>query len=160
MMHTLLLPILAIAVLLLPRGATAQNACACGPDFCTNDGRIPALLQQKKARLAAVPYPARLVALLDRGQQCVARIERSPDIFSLVLVEPDDSKLSLPWSKEDEDRAKGQVASGKLKRFWIIHARRAFSCCGQRPYNEMPDYNAEDDVNTSLAIKCEKGASC
>ncbi len=56
-------------------------ACNSGPDFCTNDPRIPAALEAKKKAMLK-EYPSRLVALLDRGVQCIARIERSPDIFT------------------------------------------------------------------------------
>jgi hypothetical protein len=138
--------------------ALAQ-ACNCGPDFCQNDNRVATKLAQKKQALSN-EYPAKLVALLDRGQQCVARIERSPDAFTIGLVHANDNKETVSWSAENQANAMKQVQSGSLKRFWIYNARRAFSCCGQPPYDQMNDYDKNDDVNTSLAIKCDKNNAC
>lgn len=71
------------AALALLWPSIAYADCNCGPDFCQDDPRIPQTLSKKKAALGA-EYPDRLIALLDKGNQCVARIERSPDGFSLV----------------------------------------------------------------------------
>jgi hypothetical protein len=87
----------------------AHAACNSGPDFCQDDPRIAAKLLAKKQTLAR-EYPARLVALLDRGQQCVARIDRSPDIFTLWIVRSDNAKHgSLVLGESDERHARGEV---------------------------------------------------
>ena len=148
----------AFSVLLFSLSATASLACDSGPDFCTDDPRIPAALEEKKARLLN-EYPERLVNLLDLGVQCIARIERSPDGFSLVIVDTN-ATTSLTWSQDNEDASKAQMAAGDVKRFWIVNARHAFSCDGQPPYNEQADYDSVDDLNTSLAIKCGEGGNC
>lgn len=135
----------------------AYAACKSGPDYCTDDPRIPKLLADKKARLA-IEYPDRLVALLDLGVQCVARIQQSPDSFSLVVVK-DGSIDTLLWDQDNENAAKVEIAAGTIKRFWIVNSKRAFSCSGQPKYDEQSDYDADDDVNTSLAFKCES-AGC
>jgi len=142
---------------------SAFATCACGPDFCQNDARIAAALSAKKKSLSGHGYPARLVSLLDVGDQCYARITRSPDIFTMLLVAPNGDKQTLPWSSDDESIAKADLASGKIKRYWIFNARNDFSCCGQKPYQQRPDYDSADDVNSSTAIKCELSqgkASC
>lgn len=51
---------------------------------------------------------------------------------------------------------KAEIAAGNIKHFWIVHARNAFSCDGQPSYDQQGDYDANDDVNTSLAIKWDK----
>lgn len=135
-----------------------QAACGCGPDFCSDDPRIASLLAAKKQRLSR-EYPARLVSLLDRGTQCVARIERSPDIFSFILVSSEGNS-TLPWSSEDESRAQAKLNSGELIRYWIVHSRHAFSCCNEPRHDKMSDYDAADDINASRAIRCVRGASC
>ena len=63
------------------------------------------------------------------------------------------------WSAENEQLAKDKLGKD-VKRFWIVNARRAFSCDGQPPYNEQADYDSVDDVNASLAIRCESGGTC
>lgn len=138
-------------------GATSQAIAACnaGPDYCTDDPRIPQMLADKKASLAK-DYPARLVALLDRGTQCVARIRQSPDGFTMVVVKKG-AIDTVGWDQDNEDVSKKEIASGDIERFWIVNSRRAFSCEGQPSYDQQPDYNAADDVNTSLAIKCDSG---
>ncbi len=136
---------------------TALAACNSGPDFCTDDPRIPAALAAKKASLLK-EYPQRLVSLLDRGVQCIARIERSPTAFTMVVVK-DGSIETLLWDQENENAGKAEIAAGTIKRFWIVHARNAFSCDGQPSYEQQGDYDANDDVNTSLAIKCDR-AGC
>jgi hypothetical protein len=134
-------------------------ACDSGPDYCTDDPRIAGLLTKKKKDLSK-EYPARLVALLDLGVQCVARINQEPSAFGFVFVKPNGDKEAFTWSQDNEDIAKNELKSGVIKRFWIVNSRRAFSCYGQPTYDNQADYNADDDVNTSLAIKCGDGGSC
>ena len=136
-------------------GASAQ--CGAGPDFCQDDPRIARALERKKATLRR-EYPERLVALLDIGPQCLARIERSPDVFTLVLVRPNGDWSTFPWSEEDETRAKNQLADGQLARYWIVHAQSAFACHGERPAEERPDWRATEKVSASRAILCERTA--
>lgn len=136
----------------------ARADCGSGPDFCTDDPRIPGMLADKKKELAK-EYPERLVALVDRGVQCVARITGSPDGFTMVVVK-EGSIDTVTWDQDNEDAGKAEIASGAVKRFWIVNSRRAFSCDGQPSYDQQDDYDAVDDVNTSLAIKCGDGGIC
>ncbi|CDZ54447.1 hypothetical protein [Neorhizobium galegae] len=135
---------------------SVANACDSGPDYCTDDPRIPGKLAAKKATLSA-DYPSRLVALLDRGVQCVARIEQSPEGFSLVVVKNGGIDV-LQWDQSNEDATKAELSAGSVKRYWIVNARRAFACDGQPSYDKQPDYDAADDVNASLALKCVPGS--
>lgn len=135
------------------------RACSTGPDFCTDDPRIPDLLAQKKARLASA-YPAEFIALLDLGAQCVARIERSPDVFSLMMIDKDGTLVILQWDADNQRAANGKLASGDMARYWIIHTRHAFSCDGEVSYTDRADYDAVDDVNASLAIACREATDC
>ena len=148
--------VFAIVVGLLTAGPAM--ACNSGPDFCTDDPRIPAALAAKKKEMLK-DFPARLVNLLDRGVQCIARIERSPDIFTMVVVSGNMIE-TVPWDATNEKNALKMIDSGDIKRFWIVNARRAFSCDGHPSYDQQPDYDANDDVNTSLALKCGDGGSC
>ncbi|MGO7394579.1 hypothetical protein ACCS62_28450 [Rhizobium ruizarguesonis] len=150
---------LAVLSFLMGTGSmTAALACSGGPDYCTDDPRIPATLAAKKVALSS-EYPSRLVSLLDRGVQCVARIEQSPDGFSLVIVK-DDGIDVLQWDQSNEDATKAELSAGTVKRYWIVNSRHAFSCNGQPSYDKQADYDAADDVNASLALKCVRGGSC
>jgi hypothetical protein len=149
------LPVLATIFLATP----AWAACESGPDWCTDDDRIPAMLAEKKTRLAK-EYPTRLVALLDRGTQCVARIRTSPDGFSIIDVEPDKDTLSQSWAEDVENVSKGRLARGEITHYWLVHARRAFSCDGEPNYDERSDYIADEDVNADFAIKCDTAEAC
>jgi len=146
-------------VLAMLTPAPGHAGCDCGPDFCQDDARIAAALKAKKQSLAAAGYPDRLVGLLDVGQQCVARITRSPDAFTMLLVESPGHSTTFPWSADDEARARRKVLSGELARYWIYNARNAFSCCKQKKYDAQPDYNATDDVSAATAIKCVKSGA-
>lgn len=150
--------VLTACAIVLGQAVTSVAAqCQCGPDFCQSDPRVGLALQAKKAALESDGYPERLISLIDVGDQCVARIRRSPDIFTMWLVFADGTKQTVPWSQEDESRAKQDVEDGILRRFWIYSTSRAFSCCGEPSYDRRSDYDAEDDVNTSTAILCKKG---
>lgn len=151
----------ATGLLLGTSWAIAQ--CACGPDFCQDDSRVAGALATKKAELSNAGYPKRLIDLIDVGQQCFARIDRSPDIFTMWMVDSADTKQTVPWSIEQEDIALAQVQDGRLKRFWIYNAKQAFSCCDEPRYDERADYDDEDEVSKSTAILCKKSgdtASC
>ena len=150
------IPVLALACISFMGPAYA--ACGSGPDYCTDDPRIAGALAEKKKRLGK-EYPARLIALLDRGVQCIARIEQSPDAFTMMVVRPGLAIETVLWSQDNEDAGKKEIQAGMMERFWIVNSRRAFQCDGERPYNERDDYDATDDVNTSLALLCSK-SSC
>jgi hypothetical protein len=137
----------------------ARAMCNSGPDYCTDDPRIATKLASKKERLSR-EYPRRLIALLDRGIQCVARIETAPDGFSMVPIRAAGGIDVIPWDQDNENATKGELSAGTVKRFWIVNSRRAFSCDGQPTYNLQSDYNPDDDVNMSLAIKCGEGSQC
>ncbi|MGR9431377.1 hypothetical protein [Rhizobium leguminosarum] len=136
----------------------AAAACGSGPDYCTDDPRIPAVLAAKKRTLVN-EYPPRLIALLDRGVQCVARIQQSPNGFSLVIVKTGQIDV-LAWDQDNENAAKAEMTAGTVNHYWVVNSRRAFSCDGQASYDQQPDYVAADDVNSSLALKCGNGGSC
>ena len=152
---SLILPAALAGFVVFIIASSQAAACNMGPDYCTDDPRIPKMLADKKSSLAK-DYPARLVALLDRGVQCVARIQQSPDAFTMVVVK-NGGIDTVGWDQDNEDAGKKEIASGEVERFWIVNSRRAFSCEGQPSYDQQSDYNAADDVNTSLAIKCDSG---
>ncbi len=77
-----------------------------------------------------------------------------------MVVVSDKLIETVPWDATNESNALKKINSGDIKRFWIVNARRAFSCDGQPSYDKQSDYDANDDVNTSLAIKCGDGGSC
>lgn len=141
-------------MLLIANSATAQT-CNCGPDFCLNDPRYPSVLEDKRATLRN-SYPERLVALLDRGGKCVARLERAPDGFSIMEHRSDASILVSTWTKDAEDEARKGVQDGRLRAFYLFNGRNAFSCCEEAEYSDRPDYDATLDLSRSLAIKCDE----
>ncbi len=145
----------ALALLAVFASGSQAFACNSGPDFCTDDSRIPSALVAKKQALKKQGYPDRLVSLIDRGVQCVARIREEPDGFHVIDVGTDGSKNDLSWDADEERIAKGNLTSGASVRYWIVNLRHAFTCDGQKPFNEQPDYDAADDVNANGAIKCE-----
>jgi len=149
-----------IAILGLSSTTSSWADCGCGPDFCQNDPRIASALSQKKNSLRANGFPDKLIILLDRGDQCYARITRAPDIFTIWTVDSNGNKQTVSWSADNERIAKSKLASGGLKRYWIYNARHAFSCCGQTNYDQRSDYDKDDDVNTSTAIKCSTESPC
>lgn len=144
---------------LLASGAAALAECPpCGPDFCLDDPRYPRLLAAKKASLESADYPPDLIALLDRDGACVARVERAPDGFTILLVTSGGHRTVL-WSPESEDLAKRQLLAGQLTAYYKFNVRRAFACCKQPEHNERPDWDASLELNTGLAIECKKSGS-
>lgn len=133
-------------------------ACSSGPDYCTDDPRIPAALKAKKERLLK-DYPERLVSLLDRGVQCVARIRTSPDGFFIIDVEPGKAVLGLPWSQDVEKVSRKRLQKGEITHYWLVNARTAFQCDGEPEYESRPDHIAAEDVTADLAIRCD-GLGC
>ncbi len=153
----------ASAVLAAALSTSVARACDAGPNYCTDDPRIPSALAAKKQDLVRQGYPSRLVGLLDIGVQCVARIETEPGGFRLIDVASDGSKTDVSWDDDEERIAKDNLTSGRSVRYWIVNSRRAFSCYGQPPYNQQSDYVATDDLNSNAAIKCTlqgRGVNC
>ena len=136
----------------------ADTPCKCGPDFCHKDSRYSKALAAKKdsMRRSDEHYPEELISLMDLDGECLARVERAPDIFTIKMVNPDGSWSTIPWTKHDEDLAKQEVASGKLREFYEFNVSKAFSCCGDPKFNERPDWDDKLELNFGLAIKCAK----
>ena len=146
--------IAALALTACRAGPSVATACGSGPDYCTDDPRIAPALAAKKQALRREGYPDRLVGLLDIGVQCVARIRQEPDGFRLIDVAADGSKTDQNWDEDEERVARGRLGSGASVRYWIVNARRAFTCDGQKPYDQRPDYVASDDARADTAIRC------
>lgn len=160
MVHRKISSLFGVGVLMVCLSAPeAEAACNSGPDYCTDDPRIPSLLAEKKERLSR-DYPQRLVGLLDRGVQCVARVRQSPDSFHILEFEADGDSLSIPWNEDAERIAKERMAGGVVSHYWIVNARRAFQCDGEKPYDQRLDYVRSDDVNSKLAIRCALESEC
>lgn len=139
----------------------ADTPCKCGPDFCHKDPRYARALAAKKdsMRKSEEHYPEELISLLDIDGECFARIERAPDIFTIKMVKPDGSWSTIPWTKQDEDLAKQEVASGKLREFYEFNVSKAFSCCGDLKFNERSDWDDKLELNFGLTIKCAKNGA-
>lgn len=131
----------------------AMAACGSGPDFCKDDPRIKELLAEKKARLAK-DFPAELVALLDRGSKCVARIQQSPDLFTIKEVKANGDFQTVPLNSDAFRISKERLTKGEISHFWLLHASRAFACDGDRPHDQRDDWIAAEEVNSDLAIRC------
>ena len=143
-----------------PLNAIAIAACSSGPDFCQDDPRIPAALAAKKKSIITSGFPKKYADLLDKGSKCVAKIERAPEIISHLVVESDGSKQTMAWEEVNHKNLLKGLENGSVARFWIMNARQAMSCDGEPNYDQMPDYDAEDNINTTQAIKCTKGSGC
>ncbi|SCX87731.1 hypothetical protein [Nitrosospira sp. Nsp13] len=139
--------------------ALAQGSCSCGPDFCLNDPRYSEKLLHKKSSLKNLGYPDDLVSLLDKDGACVACVERAPDGFSIREVGGDGSMRTSAWSAAAEKAARDALIQGKLRVYYKFNVARRFSCCGERRYDELPDWNATHDVNTDMVITCTLSGS-
>jgi hypothetical protein len=143
-----------------PLNSIAIAACSSGPDFCQDDPRIPTVLAAKKKSIVKNGFPKKYADLLDKGSKCVAKIERAPDIISHLIVEADGSKQTMAWEEVNHKNLLKGLENGSIARFWIMNARKALSCDGEPNYDQMPDYDAEDEINTTQAIKCTKSSGC
>lgn len=141
----------------------AHAACACGPDFCQDDGRVAGALAAKRRALAKAGYPERLLRLFDRAPRCVAAAERAPDGFTLLRVAANGDKDARAWSQAAEDAARADLLAGTLRSYHVMNVRHALSCCQEPCYADRPDYDRDLDLNTDAAISCWKSgtaASC
>jgi hypothetical protein len=146
-------------MLMLLFGLAAGAACPpCGPDFCHGDSRYPAKLAGKKAVMKRDGYPADLIALIDRGGDCIASVERAPDGFSIKVVSTSES-TTLPWTEDDERIARNNLLNGKIERYYKFNATRAFVCCGDPKPEERPDWDPADAVSKGQAITCERAGN-
>ena len=137
-------------------------ACDCGPDYCKDDPRYGPALERKKKELAK-EYPSDLVALLDRDGACVARVEMSPDSFSIMTVDLAGDTTTIAWSKDQEEAVRRGLVGGIYEAYYKFNVAHAFKCCGDPEYSDRADYDESLDINTGLAIHCrmvEGNARC
>jgi hypothetical protein len=150
---TLAALVMALAAFSAP--AAGADCAQCGPDFCHGDSRYPALLAAKKQHLKQAGYPDSLVALMNRDGECVARVERAPDGFSIKIVSSAGAS-TISWTSDDERIAHDDLLHGKIDRYYKFNAAHAFVCCGDQKPEDRPDWNATDGVSTGQAIVCKK----
>jgi hypothetical protein len=141
-----------------PTSSAAQN-CACGPLYCQNDPNFPAALQAKKSRMTADGYPAQFVSLLDKAGKCRVCVNNSPDIFTILVVEPNGDNRTVPWDADNERIAKDQIKSGAIASYYVYNARKACTCCGEPKAEERSDYDSNLELNRATAIKCVKSGN-
>jgi hypothetical protein len=147
-----------VATLLLASNVVAQN-CGCGPDFCKGDSRYAGKLAAKKNAMKNAGYPSDLVALVDRDGACVARVEQSPDGFSLMTVTLQGVKTILEWAADQEEAARKQLISGQLKAYYKFNVRQRFACCGDPKAENAPDWDSDLGLSKGIAIACTKSGS-
>ncbi len=133
----------------------AADCPPCGPDLCLGDPRFPPKLAQKKKELKAAGYPDDLIKLIDRDGKCVMAIERAPDVFT-ILLETANGSSTVPWTQQDEDLAKKEILSGKIKAYYKYNARKVFACCNEPAAENRGDWNDDLQMSTGLAIACKK----
>jgi hypothetical protein len=138
---------------------SAGGPCTCGPDYCKDDPRYLPALNKKKDQMRKAGYPERLISLLDRDGPCYARVQQAPDVFTVKVVYSDGSSGTVPWSVDEEERAKQQVLSGALREYYEFNVSRAFNCCGDPKYNERDDWDANKDMNLGLVVACGKSGN-
>ena len=137
---------------------TAADCPPCGPDYCHGDSRYGPRLTAKKTALSQAGYPADLVALMDRGGECVASVDQAPDAFSIKVISGSTSQ-TIVWTRDAERIARGQLVAGTINRYYKFNAARAFACCGDAKAEDRADWNAVDGVNAGQAILCRKTGS-
>ena len=127
----------------------------CGPDFQHDDPRYAGLLKNKKKRLLDAGYPPDAIALLDRHGACVAAIERAPDVVNIKVIASDGATTTMEWTPDEERIAIEELKLGKAKRFYRMISARRFACCHEVEAENQPDWDAADEVNAGVVIKCE-----
>jgi hypothetical protein len=137
---------------LSPINSILVDCPPCGYDFCKDDPRYEKALSDKKVKLSAEGYPSYLTDLLNLDAPCIARVERSPDGFTIQRVFEKGNWETVSWSFEEEKKAKNDLKAGTLKSYNMFNVRNAFACCGDQNYNSRLDYNSNLNLNTNLAI--------
>jgi hypothetical protein len=146
---------LSLAIIAVSSTSLAQN-CGCGPDYCKGDPRYPGQLSAKKNAMKSAGYPSDLIALMDRDDACVARVEQAPDGFSLMTVDSQGAKTILSWGEDQEDVARKQLVGGQLKAYYKFNVRKRFACCGDPKAEDTADWDSTLELTTGIAIKCTK----
>jgi hypothetical protein len=149
----------ALVVAIVVGGAVVRADCPpCGPNYCLNDPRYGPALAAKKAAMERQRLPADLIALMDKDGACFARVEQAPVTFFIRTVAPNE-KLTFEWSQRDEEIARQDLLSGKIRGYYKFNVARAFACCQQPRYDARSDYDSDLDLNRSLVIECKKAGT-
>ncbi|UFZ06353.1 hypothetical protein LQG66_08670 [Bradyrhizobium ontarionense] len=144
----------ALMLFVTQQRASGQD-CACGPDFCQGDPRYAPRLAKAKAAMRNEGYPEDLIALMDKGGACFARIDRAPVNFHIRVYTANASE-DVEWNEDNDRIARTNLLNGKINGYFKFNTLRAFKCCGEKEYNERADYDSDHDVNRSIAIQCLK----
>jgi hypothetical protein len=157
--RSLTLGFLAAVLAASPGPSSAIECPPCGPLYCKNDPAFPAALKSKKDQLAKAGYPAKFIALLDKGGHCLVCVgSGSPDVFTVLAVKPNGDNRTILWDEDNERIAQNQIKSGELAAYYVYNARKACTCCQELKAEERSDYDAQLGLNRNTAIKCVKGA--
>ncbi|BAM89468.1 putative translation elongation factor G [Bradyrhizobium oligotrophicum S58] len=153
-----MLAILTLAVCWLGPEAAFSQSCGCGPDFCQGDPRYAPRLAQAKAAMRNTGYPDELVALMDKDGACFARVDRAPTNFH-IRDYASGTFQDVEWDEDNERISRAKLLNGTISVYYKYNTPRAFKCCGEKVYNERPDYDSTHDVNRSIVIECKKSGT-
>lgn len=144
-----------ILALALPRIALANPSCSCGPDYCVDTPEYKIALATKKNAAKESGTPARLVALYDNLDHCVASITRSPDSFSILRYGTDGSISIDGWTSENEKIDAAAVRAGDLRSCYVILSRTNFACCNAAQPEDRSDYDSTLQMSKSTSLPCQ-----
>jgi hypothetical protein len=143
-----------VMVFVVPRAARA--ACPpCGDLQCVGDPTFPKARDAKKAKLAKLGFGKDRVALVDKDGPCRLCLENAPDWFTILVERMDSSIDSKTWTNEQERYARDALRTGKAKAAYVVYVRKRCACCGERPADQQPDWDARLGLSTSLAVRLQ-----
>ncbi len=159
----LMLKVLALAAALMITGSVdAQVPCPpCAESMCLNHPDLERVREEKRARMRALGYPERLIALLDRESPCPRCIHMAPDGFTIVMEYPPNSPEAAtgasshaqPWSRDLERWARRAMRRGQLRGFHIVLGAMPCNCCGTETVaEERDDWDERVSINTDRAL--------
>ena len=60
----------------------------------------------------------------------------------------------MEWDEDNERISQTKLKAGEIVGYYKFNTPRAFKCCGEKEYDERPDYDAAHDVNRNIVIQC------
>jgi hypothetical protein len=128
---------------------SAEASCgSCAANMCTSDPSAWASVKKKEKELREKMVPERIIQLVRRtGAFCKSCIDRIGDP-RMKVIHSNGNEGVFPWSPPLERKYRKMMKAGQIEAFYIFfNDGKKCSCCNQKAYDDLNDYDSDLDIN-------------
>lgn len=140
---------LILSISIISSFSTAIANCgSCSANQCSSDQSAWKAIDEKREELRKEMVPERIIQLLTRTGSFCASCIQAIGTPRIKVIQNNGAEGVGPWNPPRERAARAAMKAGNIKAFYIfLNNGKKCSCCNQKPYDELTDYDDDLDIN-------------